>query len=323
VIRAARLSLKLHHSEISLALAAAVGLGVWAVVLIARLAAVNVPATCLDAWVAAPGEYGPGCAGPLRAWGNVLADGSLLVDAMSIAPFAIGLLGGIPIVSRELEGRTAQTAWSLEPSRLRWLAGRLLPIAALLGAALVFAGLMVGIVEEGREIWGEPALFHIGHHGLRVVPRACAALGVGLLLGALVGRSLPAFVMGVVLCYGLAQGSDLARQAWLATLPARVIAETARSIQTGWAWQEPGGGSIDESTALALVPEEIAARDRGLPQAINALRWLEDRGYVSVPTGVSMQDALGWADYDSLIFVAAGLGAFVAAGAVICRRRPP
>lgn len=323
MIRAARVSLKLHRFEIALALLAVLALGIWAVTVIARLSGLNVTQACLDAWVAAPGEFAHGCAAPLRAWGNLLeTEGARLVGAMSIAPFAVGLLGGVPIVARELEARTAQMAWSLEPSRLRWLSGRLAPVVLLLGAALLFAGAASGIVERDREIWGEPAVLHIGEHGLSVIPRAFAALGIGLLVGALIGRSLPAFVMSVVLCYGAVQGAGMIRDAWLAAQPAGVILDATSQVQTGWAWKSPDGRLISEAQALGLVPPDVTTRDEGLAQAVNAIGWLEEHGFASVATGLSRESALGWVPYDAVIFMTLGLTASAAAAAVVSRRRP-
>lgn len=45
---------------------------------------------------------------------------------------------GVPIVARELEARTAQTAWSLSGSRLRWLLRQMAPILILLGVTVSF-----------------------------------------------------------------------------------------------------------------------------------------------------------------------------------------
>jgi hypothetical protein len=245
-----------------------------------------------------------------------------IVNAMSILAFAVGLLGGVPIIARELEGRTAQTAWSLDGSRHRWLARQMAPIVLLLGAALAFSGLAVGVVEGQREIWGEAAFLHVGEHGPAVLAPAFAAFGIGLLVGGLLGRTLPAFVVGIILCYGIAQAGDIAREAWLASLPSQVISETVDHVQTGWAWRDPKGLLITESEAFAQVPAEVAARDAGLGQAINALQWLEGRGFTEVTLGVSEEIALRWAWYEAGIFILLGLLTTGATAAVLSRRRP-
>jgi hypothetical protein len=63
-------------------------------------------------------------------------------------PSVLGLLGGVPIVWRELETRTAQTAWSLSPSRLRQLAHQISSIGLVLGVVMVFAAVVA--TRSGR-----------------------------------------------------------------------------------------------------------------------------------------------------------------------------
>jgi hypothetical protein len=77
----------------------------------------------------------------MRVWGGALAvDGEKLFMAMKILPFGVGLLAGVPIVARELEMRTAQTAWSLNGSRLRWLIRQVAPIGGVVALAIAVRG---------------------------------------------------------------------------------------------------------------------------------------------------------------------------------------
>jgi hypothetical protein len=56
----------------------------------------------------------------------------------------LGLFLGVPVVAREIEGRTAHLAWTLDPGRWRWLLQRAVPVLAV---ALV-AGILIGIGSE-------------------------------------------------------------------------------------------------------------------------------------------------------------------------------
>ena len=49
----------------------------------------------------------------------------LLLRLSELAPFAVGILLGAPLVAREIDGRTAQLAWTMSRSRTRWLVGRI------------------------------------------------------------------------------------------------------------------------------------------------------------------------------------------------------
>jgi hypothetical protein len=113
----------------------------------------------------------------------------------------VGLLGGI--VARELEARTAQTAWSLSGSRLRWLIGQVAPILVVLGVTVTFAALAAGLLEANRQAWGEFTFHYLEEYGPLIVFRAFCAFGIGLPIGGLLGRTLPAFVLGAALSLAL------------------------------------------------------------------------------------------------------------------------
>lgn len=259
--------------------------------------------------------------------------GTIVLSIMGALPFVLGLLGGVPIVSRELEARTAQTAWSLNPSRLRWLARQIAPVALLLGAAMTFAALVatpVGVewVRWGRGGWSDL----IGLHGLLVVVRAFGAFGIGPAVGAFLGRTLPAFIVGLALTLAIIFGLNQARNAWLAGLPQEIMGPTSPGAvdpagpstkPTGTAWIAPNGD------VLSLDEAYQQARDAGVPppdpkdtQDTPAAMWLQDHGYFAVPLGVNDAAALGWAVYDGLTFAVLGAGGLGATLLLVNRRRP-
>ena len=67
-----------------------------------------------------PSVFGSTCFTGVYPWLNRIA--RLSVSIVPVFPLVAGLLAGGPIVARELESGTARLAWSLGPSRLRWLA---------------------------------------------------------------------------------------------------------------------------------------------------------------------------------------------------------
>jgi hypothetical protein len=71
-------------------------------------------------------------------WGGFTTLGAFLT------PFALGLVLGVPVVAREIEGRTAAIAWTLSRSRPRWLIQRVLP----LGVFVIVLAVAVGIGSE-------------------------------------------------------------------------------------------------------------------------------------------------------------------------------
>ena len=138
------LALRLHRWEIGAVAVAAVLLSagaLWVTSDLSRLLAECRAAT----------EVVTPC-GSLTEMGVVYHSGSqelmnLVLLGIAALPFAAGVVLGAPLVSRELEQRTAQLGWPLARSRARWLWFRLLPLA-LVGLVLLAIPAMAGEVLE-------------------------------------------------------------------------------------------------------------------------------------------------------------------------------
>jgi hypothetical protein len=136
-----------------------------------------------------------------------------------IVPFLAGLVIGPPLVAREVERGTGRLAWSLAPSRLRWFVARLVPILlAVVGLGLL-AGLALDRLIASTEPWTDPGLSFAayGSRGVVFAARVVFVFAIGVMAGALLGRTLPALLVAAVVAWiGLAGGS-LAHQRWLAS----------------------------------------------------------------------------------------------------------
>lgn len=341
LLAAALVTLKQHRFEVAVAALAAAAVGGYSLFVETQLAATGASAECIKNYLNTGPDGREQCAGPMAAWGAIFASPSeYIAAAMKFLPFLVGLLGGVPIIAREIESRTTQTAWSLNGSRLRWLIRQVVPIAAVVLVALAFAALTAELTEQHREAWGLSAFAAIGLHGPLVLVRAFGAFGVGLLAGVFAGRSLPAFVLGVlVLAAAYLVVGDL-RGRWIHVQQPRVLGEmqqptgsgeidepallgqdAATAQTTGWAWRTPDGQLISNDEALALVPPDVLALDDPI-QPVHAAAWLQDRGYTLVAMGVTDQVAMGWAPYDGIAF--GMVGAISIGGAIwlMNRRRP-
>lgn len=139
----------------------------------------------------------------LSDWGNLLpAVAAPMTMAVGFMPFAAGILLGAPLVARELEHRTAPLAWSLASSRVGWLLGRVIPIAVLLAVAL----LMLGQANESALLaLGEQELGfrQFGLFGPIVAARGLGVLALGVVVGLIAGRVLPAILVTAGLTIGL------------------------------------------------------------------------------------------------------------------------
>jgi len=137
--RAWRLAFKMQRLELLILLAAAVLLVV-ASVLIAQGA--SGARAAFDACYQASGTDANCATSPslndFSLWGGFAKLGAF------VTPFALGLFLGVPVVAREIEGRTAGIAWTLSRSRSRWLIQRVLPLAVV----VIVLSAAVGIGSE-------------------------------------------------------------------------------------------------------------------------------------------------------------------------------
>jgi hypothetical protein len=341
MIAAALVTLKQHRFEIAFGALAAIAVAGWALLTEFRLTSLGVPARCIDDWLITGPVGREDCAGAMREWGSILYTGEGIFNgqgpfplaAMPLLPFLAGLLGGVPLVARELEVRTAQTAWSLFPSRAMWLLRQIAPVALVLGLSVVFAAFAASPVAAEREAWGWSASLDLGLHGPLVLTRAFAAFGIGLFAGALVGRALPAFVLGGLLCFTLLTASGLAEDAWRAGLTPVVIGEAPpaggemvvapRSITNGYEWRTPEGQQISFQQARRIATAGgVPLPKADDPQDIAAAAWLDAHGYRLMIVGITDEMALGWGPYEAAIFGALGLISLRTAFWLVQRRRP-
>lgn len=160
-----------------------------------RLLSFGVPGSCFDSPDVA-------CVPYARAMADYLATAiSWAQPAMitaAILPVLAALLVGVGIVGKEIDQGTTVLAWSLAPSRSRWLLQRLIPMGFLLVALCLVAGaladLLMGLqrppLDQGHNFEG------LGARGLPLVGAGILVLGLTLLVGAVLGRVLPSILVG-------------------------------------------------------------------------------------------------------------------------------
>jgi hypothetical protein len=320
MLDSARLTLKQHRFEVAAGAIAAIVLGVAALWVNWKLVSLNVPPGCFDAWLRGGGAAGPACDAPVQAFAQINEEeAGKIFAAMAVLPFAVGLLGGVTLVGRELEARTAQTAWALAASRQRWFFRQLWPILLVLGAAVTFAALAASILESTRGAFGGWAFRDLGLHGPLVVARAFAALVVGLFTGAALGRTLPAFIIGAILAAALLFASGMARDAWVLAQPQVVFDQAATqdpsfgALIFEQAWRASDGMVLRDAEAFALAPAEAST---------DPYQWLSDQGYEIVQLGITGETARGWEPLEIAGFALVGLVLVLGTVAVVDRRRP-
>jgi hypothetical protein len=320
VPQSARITLKQHRFEVGAAAVAAILIGAAALWVNFRLDALDLPAACFDAPPPGFGEGGSECDRLQRERSNVKAQGGTVLGWMAILPWAAGLLGGVTLVGRELEARTAQTAWALAGSRRRWLGRQLCPILIVLGLTVGFAAIAASILSATRSESDAYVWVDLGVRGPLVVARALSALGLGLFIGAALGRTLPAFIVGAVLSTALVVGAVMAREGWVDLQP-QVVFEQATvdspSFRGGLileqGWRLPDGTILLDSDAMALV-EEAGLNDPN--------QWLLDRGYEIVQVGITADTAGLWEPLETAGSTLIGVVLLLGTVTIVDRRRP-
>jgi hypothetical protein len=155
-------------------------------------------------------EIATSCEAKANAWYSAQNGvASLSVGLLIFLSFAAGLFLGVPIVAREIERGTSRLAWSLAPSRMRWILARMVPVLLVLVVLTFLAGVaadrFVGAVTPNVDL--SNAFTTFGFRGLLIASRAVFIFAVGVLVGAVVARALPAVILtAVIAAIGLAGG---------------------------------------------------------------------------------------------------------------------
>jgi hypothetical protein len=252
--RAMILTFRLQRFEILAAAGVIALIAAAAVFVPGRLTALGVPAECFAH------EGLPGCRDLLDVFYSIRANEAswMLGVGAGLFPVAIGLLLGTPIVAREVELGTTSLAWSLTGDRSRWLIQRLVPGLAVLVLGLSLLGILGSAVLHATEPAGvDPRLDQLGSQGPSFVARGVMALGLALLVGSLLGRTLSGFVVSGLLCLALViVGAPalytLLASEWAVWRDAPSDGRTPMIIEFGERYREPSGRvlSWDEFDAI-------------------------------------------------------------------------
>ncbi len=213
-----------------------------------------------------PATAQPSCSAAQVELLNARGLASRLLYLSWAAPFGMGLILGAPLVAREIDGGTAQLAWSLSRSRVRWLLRRtafvLLVTVALLAILGVTSEILAHTLEPDRNLSEDFAW--VGRRGWLPVARGVGVLLIGILVGALVGRVLPALLvaaLAVALAFtaiSLAQDRVLRNEAQVLRLTARDPASTmpAGALLINYGLETPDGTvyTFEEAYEQGSVP---------------------------------------------------------------------
>jgi ABC-type transport system involved in multi-copper enzyme maturation permease subunit len=164
--------------------------------------------------------------------------GALLIVLL---PAVIGLFWGAPLIARELETGTFRLAWNQTVTRERWLAVKLgalgLASMALAGLFSLILGWWASPIDKAAALGGAagietrffPVLF--GARGVAPIGYAALAFVLGVLIGLIVRRTVPAMAITVAVIAVVQIAFPLLVRPHLVTPVRSVSAVTAASLQ--------------------------------------------------------------------------------------------
>ncbi|MCN9243041.1 ABC transporter permease [Streptomyces sp. RY43-2] len=129
--------------------------------------------------------------------------------ALMLLPLLIGAFVGAPLIAQELERGTHRLMLTQSVSRARWLTAQLALPAAVVTTTAVGCSLAAAWVRSAarqttvQNVWGRWETPVYSTFGIVPVASALLALAVGVLVGVLVRRTLPAMGITLVACAGL------------------------------------------------------------------------------------------------------------------------
>lgn len=282
---------------------------------IAYLRSFDIPDACFGM------SQSAGCAAfqsTMQAYGEAFSTvGTPAMIAGIVVPIVVAIVLGVALLAREIEQQTTNFAWSIAPSRAVWLRDRLIPILLvllLLGLAGGWIGdVLLGLRQRSVDPWGNFEM--LGLRGPVIAGAALLVFGFAALVGGLVGRQLPALLIGgAVIGFGI-YGAYTISDSWLQGDARSTLDELAigdRFLDT--LIRTPEGSFISWDEAYQRYGNAVDEVSYGGPPTSTGLsiatRYVPAEKYPVAVARLGGLLALG------------GLGAIVLSFVVVNRRRP-
>lgn len=242
---ATRLTFRLHRFEVAALAIFAALLTAGAFVVAASLDAVRYTAACID-------RTGAGvpasCDRLAQTFYDLAGRAYPLQTLITMVPFIAAILLGVSIVGREIERGTTRLAWSLAPSRRRWLLARLVPIAVLIAVLTYVLGIAADrlLAATSPDLDPANAFVQFGSRGVVLAARVFFAFAIALLVGAVMGRVMPAVIVAAVVAWFGIYGGERVHNEILQREAVAVPAEAAGvgDMQFDQRFQLPDGSLI-------------------------------------------------------------------------------
>jgi hypothetical protein len=321
MLRRVRIAFRLQRFELRLLLGAALLVAVAALAIAWQIRVLRDEqlACYRDAPTAVEGSLDSPCSAQDSSL-VVLEQAAAFVKAGVVAtPILLGLFLGIPLVAREVESRTAQLAWTLSRSRRRWLLQRAAPVLGAVVVACLAAGLAGDVLVHAAP-WVEgsdPGFEDWWARGPQVAVRGVAVGAIGLLVGALMGRQLPALLLAGIGTLALFVGATLMVEGWMEAA-AKPVVVGPEQIVSGKIY---GSGLRDDATG-EVISYEQAYETFGESFGEMIDKFGNSLGYSQVYFMVPSRRYGEFVLYEAAIFGLVALAGIGASAQIVANRRP-
>ena len=188
--------------------------------------------------------------------------------AVDFVPFVAGLVLGVPVVAREIEHRTAEITWPMSGSRLRWLAWRFGPVLVIGLMLVALPAIAADQMQRAFFPHSDIGFYLYESRGVPMVMRTAFMLLAGVALGAIVGRLLPALLLGIGVSVALTAGLGLALPHWVASVElsqAESPQSAAFPLQTEFRYRLLDGRLVDAQAGEVAYQQAYEAAGGGEP----------------------------------------------------------
>ena len=194
-----RLTFRMHRFEVGAVVVLGALLVVGSIIASWALANVGLGPDCQPNFET--GELPESCIAEYETFNRIASLASPISALMVLYPIITGLLIGGPVIAREIERGTTSLAWSLSPSRLRWFLHRVVPMAILVVAMTFIVGAAAEHLTRALTPETDLAASFVGFRfrGVLMATQAFLLASTAVTVGALFGRAVPTFLLGLIL----------------------------------------------------------------------------------------------------------------------------
>jgi hypothetical protein len=199
IVLIVRLTFRMHRFEVGAVVVLGALLVLGAIIASWALANVGLGPDCQPNFQT--GALPESCIATYETFHRIASLASPISALMVLYPIIAGLLIGGPVISREIERGTTSLAWSLSPSRLRWFLHRVVPMALLVLAMSFIVGVAAEHLTRALTPETDLAASFVGFRfrGVLMATQAFLLASTAVAVGALFGRAVPTFLLGLIL----------------------------------------------------------------------------------------------------------------------------